>query len=152
MKILLLQLPLKSFMSWTFIPEIWNLTFTQNLHTNVHRCFIHDSQKLETSHVSFNVLSHFSCVHLCATLWTIGSSCSWDSGQEYWNGLPFPSPGDLPNPGIEPQSPALQVDSLPSEPPGTPIALKEQHRRYTCWWSCSVSLIMRVATSTYTSR
>ena len=40
------------------------------------------------------------------------------SGQEYWNGLPFPSPGDLPDPGIEPGSPALQADSLPSKPPG----------------------------------
>ena len=40
------------------------------------------------------------------------------SRQKYWNGLPFPSPGDLPNPGIEPWSPALQADSLPSEPPG----------------------------------
>ena len=39
------------------------------------------------------------------------------SRQEYWSGLPFPSPGDLPNPGIEPGSPALRVDSLPSEPP-----------------------------------
>ena len=38
--------------------------------------------------------------------------------QEYWSGLPFPSPGDLPNPGTEPRSPALQADSLPSEPPG----------------------------------
>ena len=37
------------------------------------------------------------------------------SRQEYWNGLPFPSPGDLPNPGIEPGSPALQADSLPTE-------------------------------------
>ena len=43
------------------------------------------------------------------------------SWQEYWGGLPFPSPGDLPNPGIEPASPAIQVDSLPSEPPGKPI-------------------------------
>ena len=42
------------------------------------------------------------------------------SRQEYWSGLPFPSPGDLPNPGIEPGSPALQVDALPSEPPGNP--------------------------------
>ena len=42
------------------------------------------------------------------------------SRQEYWNGLPFPSPGDLPDPGIEPQSPALQADSLLSEPPGKP--------------------------------
>ena len=39
-------------------------------------------------------------------------------GQEYWSGLPFPSPGDLPEPGIEPGSPALQADSLPFEPPG----------------------------------
>ena len=38
--------------------------------------------------------------------------------QEYWSGLPFPSPGDLPNTGIEPRSPALQGDSLLSEPPG----------------------------------
>ena len=38
------------------------------------------------------------------------------SRQEYWSGLPFPSPGDLPNPGIEPRSPALQADTLPSEP------------------------------------
>ena len=37
------------------------------------------------------------------------------SGQEYWSGLPFPSPGDLPDPGIEPRSPALQADSLPTE-------------------------------------
>ena len=40
------------------------------------------------------------------------------SRQEYWSGLPFPSPGDLPNPGIEPLSPALQADILTSEPPG----------------------------------
>ena len=42
------------------------------------------------------------------------------SRQEYWSGLPFPSPGDLPNPGIEPRSPALQPDTLPSEPLGKP--------------------------------
>ena len=40
---------------------------------------------------------------------------------EYWSGYPFPSPGDLPNPGIEPRSPALQADSLPAEPYGKPI-------------------------------
>ena len=40
------------------------------------------------------------------------------SRQEYWSGLPFPSPGDLPDPGIEPGSPALQADSLLTEPPG----------------------------------
>ena len=42
------------------------------------------------------------------------------SRQEYWSGLPFPSPGDLPNPGIEPRSPSLQADTLLSEPPGKP--------------------------------
>ena len=46
--------------------------------------------------------------------------------QEYWSGLPFPSPGDLPNPGIEPGSPALEADALPSEPPG-----KSKGRRKT---------------------
>ena len=42
------------------------------------------------------------------------------SRQEYWRGLPFPSPGDLPNPGIKPGPHALQADALPSEPPGKP--------------------------------
>ena len=43
----------------------------------------------------------------------------WDfARQECWSGLPFPSPGDLPDPGIEPWSPTLQADALPSEPPG----------------------------------
>ena len=42
------------------------------------------------------------------------------SRQEYWSGLPFPSPGDLPDPGIEPGSPALHAGALPSEPPGKP--------------------------------
>ena len=43
------------------------------------------------------------------------------SSQEYWSGLPFPPPGNLPDPGIESWSPALQADSLPSEPPGKPL-------------------------------
>ena len=45
------------------------------------------------------------------------------SRQEYWSGLPFPFPGDLPDPGIEPSSPILQADALPSEPPGKPRLL-----------------------------
>ena len=51
----------------------------------------------------------------CQALLSIGVS-----RQEYWSGLPFPSPGDLPSPGSKPGSPALQVDSLPSELPGKP--------------------------------
>ena len=45
------------------------------------------------------------------------------SRQEYWSGFPFPSPGDLPDPGIEPRSPVLQADALPTEPPGKPICM-----------------------------
>ena len=62
-----------------------------------------------------------SCVWLFATPWTVAYQASLSMGfsrQEYCSGLLFPSPGDLPNPGIEPWSPALQADSLPAEPPG----------------------------------
>ena len=55
--------------------------------------------------------------------WTIAPLSMGFSKQEYRNGLPFPSAGDLPNPGIEPRSPALQADSLPAEPLGKPFQL-----------------------------
>ena len=48
--------------------------------------------------------------------------------QEYWTGLPFPSLGDLPDPGIKPRSPALQADYLPSEPPGRPKQDRDEVR------------------------
>ena len=63
-------------------------------------------------------LSH---VQLFATLWTVAYQAVPSMGfsrQEYWSGLPFPSPGDLPDPGIKPRSPALEADALTSEPPG----------------------------------
>ena len=50
------------------------------------------------------------------------------SMQENWSGLPFPSPGDIPNPGIEPRSPALQVDTLPPEPLGNPHLKKKKKK------------------------
>ena len=62
-----------------------------------------------------------SRVRLFATPWTVAHQAPPPMGfsrQEYWSGLPFPSPGDLPNPGTEPRSPALQADALTSEPPG----------------------------------
>ena len=60
------------------------------------------------------------------------------SRQDYWSGLPFPSPGDLPDPGIEPRSPALQADALPSKSPGSWTIKKADHRRTDafelwCW-------------------
>ena len=76
-------------------------------------------------------------IQLFATPWIIAPQAPLSMGfsrQKYWSGLPFPSPGDLPDSGIEPQSPTLQADSLPSEPPGSPhylwgkskFALKEK--------------------------
>ena len=62
-----------------------------------------------------------SRVRLFATPWTVADQAPPSMGfsrQECWSGLPFPSPGDLPDPGIEPGSPALQADALLYEPPG----------------------------------
>ena len=67
------------------------------------------------------MLSRFNCVQLYVTLWYVACQAPLSMGfsrQEYQSGLPCPLPGDLPHPGIEPRSPALQADSLPSEPPG----------------------------------
>ena len=68
-----------------------------------------------------------SCSVVSDSLWTHGLQPAkllrpWGfSRQEYWSGLPCPPPSDLPNTGIEPRSPALQVDALPSEPPGKTV-------------------------------
>ena len=62
-----------------------------------------------------------NCARLFAISWTVACRAPLSmelSRQEYWSGLPFSSPGDLPNPGIEPGSPAFQAFSLPAEPPG----------------------------------
>ena len=67
------------------------------------------------------LLSHFQ---LFVTPWTVVCQAPLSmefSRQEYWSGVPFLSPGDLSNPGIEPRPPALQADSLLSEPPGKPL-------------------------------
>ena len=62
-----------------------------------------------------------TCVGLFATPWTVAYQAPTSMGfsrQEYWSGSPFPSPGDLPKPGIKPRSPALKADALPFELPG----------------------------------
>ena len=73
-------------------------------------------------HQIFDILIITEFVYICffATPWTVALQAMEFFRQEYWNGLPFPYPGDLPDPGIEPRSPALQVNSLPSELPGKP--------------------------------
>ena len=70
--------------------------------------------------VKVKLLSH---VRLFATPWTIAYQAPPSmrfSRQEYWSGLPFPSPRDLPDPEMEPGTPAFQADALTSEPPGKP--------------------------------
>ena len=73
------------------------------------------------------MLSHFSCVQLFATLWTVACQAALCMGflrQEYWSGLPCPSPGDLPDPGIKlapPAAPTLQANSLWRSHWGSPI-------------------------------
>ena len=74
-----------------------------------------------------------SRVQFFAKPWTVAYQAPPSMGfsrQEYWSGIPYPSPGDLPNPGIAPRSPALQEDSLLSEPPGKPLHLLDILERY----------------------
>ena len=89
---------------------------------------------------SINVIHHIvkvtvkslSRVRLFATPWTVAYQAPPSMGfsrQECWSGLPFPSPGDLPHPGIQPRSPALQADALPSEPPGKPKPSYKQAKK-----------------------
>ena len=69
------------------------------------------------------LLSHFSCVWLCVTPWTVACQAPLSMGfsrQQYWSDLPCPPPQDLPRPGTEPGSPALQADSLPLSHQGSP--------------------------------
>ena len=87
-------------------------------------------------------MSKSKCESLCrvwlfATPWSLAQQAPLSlnfSRQECWSGLPFPSPGDLPNPGLEPRSPALQADSLLSEPQGSPWVSKELCFSENCSW------------------
>ena len=83
---------------------------------------------------SFSILfyyMHAKSLQSCLTFWTLRTVARLAllsmgfSRQEYWHGLPFPPPGELPDPGIEPVSPAMQADSLLLEPPGKPNLLYE---------------------------
>ena len=85
-------------------------------------------------------MNHFlislSHVQLFVTLWTVACQALLSMGfsrQEYWSGLPRPSPGDLPNPGIDPKSPALAGKFFTTEPPGKPfILIKVKKLSLTC--------------------
>ena len=92
---------------------------TRLTHCSVLRCFILDSGYF--CHHWSEWVKSFSHVWLFATPWTVAYKAPLSmefSRQEYWSGFLFHSPGNLPNPGIEAGSPALQTDALSSEPPG----------------------------------
>ena len=104
-------------------------------------------------------------IQTCPTFcdrWTVAHQAPPSMGfsrQEYWSGLPFPSPGDLPNPGIEPRSPTLQADALTSAPPGKPsihtyidiysevqLSHKKRRKSYHLWhhgWTWRVWYAMK---------
>ena len=87
-----------------------------------------------------------SRVRLFATPWTAAYRALPFMGfsrQEYWSGLPFPFPGDLPNPGIKPGSPALQADALPSEPHRSLQDIKNSSLYYTVG-PCQLSILSGV--------
>ena len=123
-----------------FIPWLWQyldymIGYVCHIHRTVHLKMVNFSgckfylNELENKincviHVKLIALmwvsewKSLSRVWLFATQWTVACQAPLSMGfsrQEYWSGLPFPSPGDLPDPGIEPWSPALQADSLPTE-------------------------------------
>ena len=80
-------------------------------------------------HRKWSEVKLLSRVRLFATPWTVAYQASPSMGfsrQEYWSGLPFPSPGDLPDPGIERGSPAFEADALTSEPPGNRVDLNSR--------------------------
>ena len=77
-----------------------------------------------------------------ATLWTVARPAPLSMGfprQECWSGLPYPPPGDLPDPGVEPGSPALQAVSLPTDLPGKPVKRLHSNKNYKKkklkWWA-----------------
>ena len=120
--------------NWSLLISLWakfsNLLFYQNFPRN-------------TLMKMWSEWKSLSCVWPFVTQWTAAHQAPLSmefSRQEYWSGLPFPSPGDLPDPGIQPRSPALPADSLPTEPAGKPseniqtaefnISIKHSNSRY----------------------
>ena len=100
----------------------WITEKAREFQKNIYLCFIEKVIQTLVSPLKKSE-SEVSHVWLFVTPWTVAHQVPPSmefSRQEYWSRLPFPSPGDLPNPGIKPRSPALQADAIPSEPPGNP--------------------------------
>ena len=89
--------------------------------------------KLPTNMNMSTNMKSLSPAGLFETPWTVAYQAPQSmefSRQEYWSGLPFPSPGDLPNPEIEPRSPAFQADALPSEPLWKPTNMRREVNKF----------------------
>ena len=108
---------------------LWKLNFPVKYKVIPEESEVNSVQKVNTELTKLKVYSTFdsmkllSRVRLFATPWTVAHQAPLSIGfsrQGYWSGLPFPFPGDLLDPGIEPGSSALQADTLPFEPPGKP--------------------------------
>ena len=118
-------IPLTAFLSFTIF-RLLKLMSTESMMSlpviNTVIILLRSLIKFISTFVKVKVKS-LSGVRLFATLWTIAHQAPPSVGfsrQEYWSGLPFPSPGNLPDPGIEPRSAAMQAGTLTSEPPGKP--------------------------------
>ena len=123
------------------MPSTWDISgcIKHNLQVRVHRPV--GGTRLLTDHYNnSNSLVTKSCPTLATPL-TVAYQAPLSMGfsrQEYWSGLPFPSPGDPPDPGIEPRSPALKADALLSEPPGkSPIIITQ----YKNWYKRDINRI-----------
>ena len=111
----------------------WGVWLKENLPESRNYSACHNCKIYAISDIFFFLLAHshivvvdmLSCVQLSSILWPIACQAPLSmefSRQEYWSGLPFPPPEDLPDAGIEPESsvaPALQIDFLPAEPWGS---------------------------------
>ena len=106
-------------------PVVMGVPTTQSNFSGLFHCWYHDRMRetmVISKHMHPCMLRH-SVVHDSATPWTVVHQPPLSMGfsrQECWSRLPFPPPGDLPDPGIEFKSPALQVDSLPLSHVGSP--------------------------------
>ena len=101
----------------------------QQTQTNLHRMDKQQGHITQHSETPTELQVKSLCrVQLFGTPWTVAYQASPSMGfsrQEYLSGLPFPSPGDLPDPGIKPRSPELQADALPSKLPGKPYYIAQ---------------------------
>ena len=105
---------------WNILIKLWDSSHMHESKDFYKARIVSKTESSRLNKVKVKLLSH---VRLSATPWTVAYQASPSMGfprQEYWNGLPFPSPANLPDSGIKPRSPALQADALPSEPPGKP--------------------------------